>query len=104
VNFDEYRAHDATGLAKLVADKEVTAPELLALAQKRAAEVNPQINAIVRDIPVSPSEELSGPFAGVPFLIKDLAQDYAGLPTSNGSRALLSLPWADRLAPVQVVS
>ncbi len=32
--------------------------------------------------------ELSGPFAGVPFLIKDLGQEYAGFPTSNGSRAL----------------
>ena len=31
---------------------------------------------------------LSGPFAGVPFLIKDLGQEYAGFPTSNGSRAL----------------
>ena len=31
---------------------------------------------------------LAGPFAGVPFLIKDLGQEYAGFPTSNGSRAL----------------
>ena len=35
-----------------------------------------------------PTRPLSGPFAGVPFLIKDLAQDYAGLPTSSGSQAL----------------
>ena len=33
--------------------------------------------------------DLSGPFAGVPFLIKDLRQQYAGYPTSNGSRALV---------------
>jgi hypothetical protein len=31
---------------------------------------------------------LSGPFAGAPFLVKDLGQEYAGFPTSNGSRAL----------------
>jgi Asp-tRNA(Asn)/Glu-tRNA(Gln) amidotransferase A subunit family amidase len=95
VNFEEYRTYDATGLAKLVADNEVSAAELLALARERAAAVNPRINAIVRDIPAAPSGELTGPFAGVPFLIKDIAQDYAGLPTSNGSRSMMSLPAAE---------
>ena len=32
MNFEEYRTYDATGLAKLVADKEVSAVELLSLA------------------------------------------------------------------------
>jgi amidase len=100
VHFDEYRTYDATGLAKLVADKEVTAAELLTLAQERAAAVNPRINAIVRDIPGSPADELGGPFAGVPFLIKDLAQDYAGLPTSQGSRSLMSTPVAEHATVV----
>jgi len=101
VNFEEYRTHDATGLAKLVADKEVTADELLTLARTRAAVVNPRINAIVRDVPATPTDDLRGPFAGVPFLIKDLAQDYAGLPTSAGSRALMSLPAAAHATIVQ---
>ncbi|KUH85464.1 MULTISPECIES: amidase family protein [unclassified Mycobacterium] len=101
MKFDEYRAHDATGLAKLVADKEVTAAELLDVAKERAAAVNPRINAIVRDVPASPTDELSGPFAGVPFLIKDLAQDYAGLPSSRGSRALMSTPVEEHSAIVQ---
>jgi Asp-tRNA(Asn)/Glu-tRNA(Gln) amidotransferase A subunit family amidase len=95
VRFDEYRAHDATGLAQLVADGQVTAAELLSVARARAAEVNPRINAIVSDVPAAPSESLDGPFAGVPFLIKDLAQDYAGLPSSRGSRALMSTPAAE---------
>jgi Asp-tRNA(Asn)/Glu-tRNA(Gln) amidotransferase A subunit family amidase len=95
VNFDEYRAHDATGLAKLVADKQVSAGELLTLARERAAAVNPRINAIVRDVPAPPTEPGEGPFAGVPFLIKDLAQDYAGLPTSRGSRAYMTTPAAE---------
>src|SRR6202008_2093687 len=34
------------------------------------------------------SGDLSGPFAGVPFLLKDLRQDIAGIPTSSGCRAL----------------
>ena len=100
MNFDEYRKYDATGLAKLVADKEVTAAELLTLARERAAAVNPRINAIVRDIPASPTG-LSGPFAGVPFLIKDIAQDYAGLPTSQGSRSLMSTPVTEHATVVQ---
>lgn len=101
MDFDEYRKHDANGLARLVADKEVTAAELLALAKQRAAAVNPRINAIVRDVPATPSAELAGPFAGVPFLIKDLAQDYAGLPSSWGSRALMSRPVPEHSTVVQ---
>ncbi|MEO3759664.1 amidase [Mycobacterium sp. B14F4] len=101
MKFDDYRAHDATGLAKLVADKEVTAAELLTVAQERAAAVNPRINAIVRDVPASPTTDLGGPFAGVPFLIKDLAQDYAGLPTSRGSRSFLSMRAAEHATVVR---
>ncbi|WP_041782344.1 amidase [Mycolicibacterium chubuense] len=92
MNFEEYRGFDATGLARLVADKDVAATELLALAQERAAAVNPRINAIVRDVPAPIPDAGGGPFAGVPFLIKDLAQDYAGLPTSRGSRAWMAHP------------
>lgn len=101
MNFEEYRTYDATGLAKLIADKEVSAAELLTLARERSAAVNLRINAIVRDVPAEPSDESTGPFAGVPFLIKDLSQDYAGLPTSNGSRALMSLPAAEHATVVQ---
>ena len=101
MNFDEYRTYDATGLAKLVADKAVSAAELLNAARDRAAAVNPRINAIVRDVPAESSDDLVGPFAGVPFLIKDLAQDYAGLPTSSGSRALASSPVTEHATVVK---
>jgi Asp-tRNA(Asn)/Glu-tRNA(Gln) amidotransferase A subunit family amidase len=88
---DEYARYDALGLAELVAHKEVSAAELLAAAQERADEVNPRINAVVRRMDDEAARrtraELQGPFAGVPFLIKDLAQDYQGFPTSRGSRA-----------------
>ena len=84
----EYRSHDATGLAELVATRQVSAAELLAAARERAAAVNPRINAIVRDVPATPTDDLTGPFAGVPFLVKDLEQDVAGVPGSGGSRAL----------------
>ncbi|AZG46460.1 amidase [Gordonia insulae] len=93
MNLDEYRRHDATALAELVATGEVTPPELLALARRRADAVNPRLNAIVRRMDDTADARaadggLSGPFAGVPFLIKDLAQEYKGYPTSSGSRSL----------------
>ncbi|WP_269320253.1 amidase family protein, partial [Gordonia alkanivorans] len=88
----EYLGADATALAGLVASGEVTAAELLDLARARAAAVNPDLNAIVIPIEAEADHrartELTGPFAGVPFLIKDLAQDYRGYPTTRGSRSL----------------
>ncbi|WP_460358681.1 amidase [Mycobacterium sp. ZZG] len=101
MDFDEYRAQDATGLAQLVADRQVSADELMAVARARAAEVNPRINAIVRDVAADPATAAPGPFAGVPFLIKDLAQDYAGVPSSRGSRALMSTPAREHATIVQ---
>ena len=90
---EEYLTHDATALADLVARGEVTAAELLALARSRRAQVDPALNAVVADLGQvadrrAADPELAGPFAGVPFLVKDLGQEYAGFPTSNGSRAL----------------
>jgi Asp-tRNA(Asn)/Glu-tRNA(Gln) amidotransferase A subunit family amidase len=89
---EEYLTHDATALASLVAKGEVTAAELLALARARRDQVNPAVNAVVADLgdvaDERAAERLEGPFAGVPFLVKDLAQEYAGFPTSAGSRAL----------------
>ncbi|WP_439033205.1 amidase [Gordonia terrae] len=88
----EYLAADATTLAGLVASGEVTAAELLDLARARADAVDDALNAIVIRMDAEADRraggELSGPFAGVPFLIKDLAQDYRGYPTTRGSRAL----------------
>jgi Asp-tRNA(Asn)/Glu-tRNA(Gln) amidotransferase A subunit family amidase len=105
MDFAEYRRHDATGLAGLVAGRQVSAAELLAVARERAAVVNPHINAIVRDLgeraDARAAEPLSGPFAGVPFLIKDLDQDYAGMPSSAGSRSLANLPVREHSSVVQ---
>jgi amidase len=105
MDFTEYLSYDAVGLAELVAAREVSAAELLALARERAGEVNPHINAIVREMRSEADARvagtLAGPFAGVPFLIKDLAQEYAGVPTSSGSRALATLPAAEHATVVQ---
>jgi amidase len=92
MDLSEYLTSDATTLAGLVAEKKVTAVELLALARQRCDAVNPTINAVVTPLTQvadarAADPELSGPFAGVPFLVKDLGQEYAGFATSNGSRA-----------------
>jgi amidase len=90
--FKEYTRFDAIGLATLVARGEVSPTEVLDAALARAAEVNPAIAAICLPMESAARERarvpLQGTFAGVPFLLKDIAQDYAGVPTTAGSRAL----------------
>lgn len=92
MKFSEYVQYDGLGLAKLVQNKEVQPSELLEIALERSNQVNPKLNAII--IPMyeqakqRAQQTLSGPFAGVPFLVKDLFQEYQGVPTSYGSQAL----------------
>lgn len=90
--FKEYTEYDGLGLAELVRKREVTASELLEAALARAEALNPRLNAIVMPMHeiarVRAREALEGPFAGVPFLCKDLFQEYAGVPTSYGCKAL----------------
>ena len=97
---DDYQSHDAVGLAELVRDKKVSAAELLAAARARAAEVNDRINAIVVDVDPPPAGD-GPPFAGVPFLLKDLGHDLEGYPTSGGSRSLSTTPAAENATVVQ---
>ncbi|WP_033434973.1 amidase [Saccharothrix syringae] len=92
----DYLGHDGLALAGLVASGEVRAEELLAAARDRARAVNPEVNAVCTWLDDHADQrvagELSGPFAGVPFLLKDLHQDIAGTPTANGCRALAGRP------------
>src|ERR1700761_8530621 len=91
MSFDAYQAHDAVGLAELVAKRDVSPTELLDAALARAEEVNPAINAIVRPLEAEARAAIAaglpeGPLAGVPFLIKDISAHMKGVPTSAGSR------------------
>ena len=90
--FAEYSRYDATGLAALIARGEVSAGEVLEAALARAAQVNPALAAICLPMEAiaraRAAAPLTGPFAGVPFLLKDMGQDYAGVPSPSGSRAL----------------
>lgn len=84
---------DAVAQAELVGKGEVTAVELLEAAIGRIDAVNPSVNAVVTKLYDSAREraasgDFDGPFAGVPFLVKDL-NDVAGARTTNGCRAML---------------
>ena len=87
--FADYEDHDATGLADLVDGRHVHPAELVEAAIRRIEARNPSINAIVRDR-FEPARQHAltahepGPFAGVPFLIKDLALE-TGEPVAFGS-------------------
>lgn len=88
----EYLRHDAVALAELIRRGDVTAREVCDAAIDRAGKVNGRINAICHpqfsaalQQPVPPGAA----FAGVPFLLKDLAQEQAGEPCTYGSRGLL---------------
>ncbi len=93
---EEYLQHDAVALADLVGRGETTAQALLDLALQQSAIAQPKTNAICclmeREARAQLNQKLTGPFAGVPFLIKDCAHDYAGMPTTFGSRSMAGSP------------
>ena len=83
--------HDATGVANAVRSGEVDATEVVVAAISRAQERNPALNAFVStrfDQALDEAEAVNraAPFAGVPFVVKDLAVQVAGLPHTRGSR------------------
>jgi Asp-tRNA(Asn)/Glu-tRNA(Gln) amidotransferase A subunit family amidase len=90
MRFDEYRRHDATALAALVAKREVSPKEVLEAAIARAEQVNPAINAIVHKQYEQARRAVAsglpqGPLTGVPYLIKDLGFYEKGEPATFGS-------------------
>ena len=85
MNLNEYVTYDGIGLAQLVATGEVTSAELAELAIAAVQQVNPQINAVIEHWSPTVTEG-TGPLAGAPFLIKDLAITSAGRRVELGSR------------------
>ncbi len=87
---EDYAAHDAMGLAALIAGAEVSAGEVAGAAASAIARVNPAVNAVVEvyaDRLSGPESLPAGPLAGVPFLIKDVGIGHeAGRLVENGSR------------------
>ncbi len=92
MNFDEYNRYDATGLAQLIADREVSIAEVTETAISAIESLNPELNAVIAPMFDMARESIKsdlpdGPLRGVPYLVKDLNTWVAGVPATNGSRA-----------------
>lgn len=84
-----YAETDALGLADLVRRKEVTAAELTEVAIGLIERLDPTLNAVVvRDFERARTRAArppgDGPFAGVPYLLKDIGSSCEGLPLTAG--------------------
>jgi len=88
---DEYRSLDAIGLADLVRSKEITASEATECAIRAMDQFNLQLNAVVmrndeQTRKQSQTIDTSKPFAGVPFLAKDINVDIKGYRTTHACK------------------
>jgi amidase len=88
---------DATAQAELVRNGSASAAELVEAAIEAAHRVNPQINGIIHPRYEAAVAEAgspgSGPFAGVPMVVKDLGCMMKGEPYHMGSRGLKSVDY-----------
>jgi amidase len=84
---------DATAQAELVRRRDVTATELVDAAIAGIERVNPRLNAVITPLfdeaRAAAKRPLGdGPFAGVPFLLKDLLASYGGARMTAGAGVL----------------
>jgi amidase len=79
MHLDDYVQHDAIGLRELMRGGLVTAAEVEDAARAALARADAELNALALP-PFDPALDRAaeGPFAGIPFLIKD------GGPTAEG--------------------
>ena len=89
MNLSEYTSYDALGLAALVRRREVTPAELVDAAFAAMDVVNEPLNAVIGrvDPPVGDASfDINAPFAGVPFVLKDLWHGWGGVMCNEASR------------------
>jgi amidase len=95
MSFAEYDRYDGVGLAGLIDRGEVSMGEVLEAAVDAIEKANPVLNAVVHKLYSRAQaritrEPVEGPFAGVPFLLKDLVVPYQAAPFTGASRSLAS--------------
>lgn len=89
ITVEEYASFDGTGLATALRAGEVSHTEVREAAASAIGEADQRLHPFAQgpwEIPLDASSD--GVFAGVPFLLKDLACHAAGVPQYLGSRAL----------------
>ncbi len=94
----EYDTLDGLGLVELVRKRGASRAELLEEAIARAEKLNPRINAIITPLYDEARKEIAAtdthqtarllPFAGLPFLLKDLNAGITTAPSMAGTRFL----------------
>ena len=99
--WEEWAAHDALGLAERVRMGDVTPTELAQQVVAGIARTNPAVSAVVQvfdDVVADPLRDgmnPQGPFAGVPFLMKDLGPTLKGRLQEFGSLFMRGNPPAE---------
>jgi amidase len=91
LSFDEYARLDGTALAELIRRRDVSAAEVREVAIAAIERYNPKLNAVLEVLHESSANDVAkvrtdAPFAGVPFLIKELVLHAANAPSRMGSR------------------
>jgi len=91
LTFDEYAKLDGTALAEMIRRRDVSAGEVRDVALAAIERFNPKLNAVLEVLRESSANDVTSlradaPFAGVPFLIKELVLHAAGAPCRMGSR------------------
>ncbi|HEV2505617.1 MAG TPA: amidase [Mesorhizobium sp.] len=90
---DVYVQSDALGLAELVQRREVSPLEVVETAITLIEHLNPRLNAVVHRLydmarATAAKVDRKAPFAGVPFLAKELGSSWQGAPLTNSSSYL----------------
>lgn len=93
MKYGEFGDLDATALGGLVRQGDVTALELVDNAIARCEQVNGSLNAVVTEMFDLARAQAAlptgnGPFAGVPFLMKDFGAEVAGVRFTEGTAFL----------------
>ena len=94
MNLAEYSKCDGIALADMVRRGETSPKELVELFVEAVEKVNPQINAVIEifadriKAADDQAKAFEGPYAGVPFLMKDVGAQQAGRHQESGSRLM----------------
>lgn len=91
ISLHDYTSYDGLGLAQLVRQKEVSPTELADAAFAAIEKVNPKTNSVLQKLREQSAEAIAnglphGPFAGVPFLIKEIILHAKGVRCDMGSK------------------